>query len=272
MLARDFETLSSLVKAESGLTLTPDKAYLLESRLLPVAHKWKLANLEQLSESLRARRDSAQVREVIEAMTVNESFFFRDTKPFDLLRDKLLPTLQAARAAKRRLRIWSAACSSGQEAYSIAMLLNECGAYADGWMIDIVGTDLSSEILERANSGLYSAFEVQRGLPARLLVKYFTRMGDKWQIAESIRRNVRFTRHNLLHDLAPLGGFDIIFCRNVLIYFDVATKGKVLGALRQRMPADGYLILGGAETVMGISDMFVATSDLPGVYVPSKVG
>jgi chemotaxis protein methyltransferase CheR len=270
MLSQDFEVLSRLVKAESGLTLTPDKAYLLETRLLPIARKWKFDNLAQLAESLRTRRDAAQVREVTEAMTVNESFFFRDVKPFDLLRDKLLPALRAARGAKRLLRIWSAASSTGQEAYSIAMLLTECGAYSDGWTIDITGTDLSTEIVERACAGVYNTFEVQRGLPAKLLVKYFTREADQWQVAESIRRKVRFTRHNLLHDPARLGFFDIVFCRNVLIYFDVATKASVLHTIRQRMPADGYLVLGGAETVMGISDSFAFVAELPGVYVPSE--
>jgi chemotaxis protein methyltransferase CheR len=270
MLSEDFEMLSRLVKAESGLSLTPDKAYLLETRLLPIAQKWKFASLEQLTESLRTRRDAAQVRDVTEAMTVNESFFFRDVKPFDLLRDKLLPTLRASRAGKRLLRIWSAASSTGQEAYSIAMLLTECGAYFDDWTIDIIGTDLSTEIVERAHMGVYSTFEVQRGLPAKLLVKYFTRNGNQWQVAESIRRKVRFARHNLLHDPAPFGFFDIVLCRNVLIYFDLATKAKVLGSIRQRMPADGYLILGGAETVMGISDSFAFVAELPGVYVPSE--
>jgi chemotaxis protein methyltransferase CheR len=150
------------------------------------------------------------------------------------------------------------------------MLLTECGAYSDGWTIEIIGTDLSTEIVERAHMGVYSSFEVQRGLPAKLLVKYFTRSGNQWQVAESIRRKVRFTRHNLLHDPAPFGFFDIVLCRNVLIYFDIATKAKVLGSIRQRMPADGYLILGGAETVMGISDSFAFVAELPGVYVPSK--
>ncbi len=270
MLLRDFETLSSLVKTESGLTLTPEKAYLLESRLLPVANKYRFASLDQLIESLRAHRNAAQIRDVAEAMTINESFFFRDVKPFNLLRDRLLPALRAARARSRRLRVWSAACASGQEAYSIAMQLDECGAYADGWSIDIIGTDLSGEMVERASAGIYTGFEVQRGLPARLFVKHFTQVGDKWQITEALRRKVRFTQHNLMHDPGRLGTFDLVFCRNVLIYFDLPTKAKVLAALRQRMPADSYLFLGGAETVMGINDIFTTTPDLPGVYVPSQ--
>jgi chemotaxis protein methyltransferase CheR len=268
MLARDFETFSSLVKTESGLTMTPEKAYLLESRLAPVALKWKLSGVEQLAEALRSRHDAAQIRDVTEAMTINESQFFRDTKPFDLLRDKMLPALLAARGAKRRLRIWSAACSSGQEAYSIAILLQET-ATLNGWAIEIVGTDISTDMVERAKAGVYSSFEIQRGMPAKLLVKHFGRAGDKWQITEPIRRAVQFRRHNLLHDGAALGTFDVVFCRNVLIYFDIPTKAKVLAAVHRQMPADGYLVLGAAETVLGVTEMFNQSPGLPGIYVPS---
>jgi len=268
MLARDFETFSSLVKTESGLTMTPEKAYLLESRLAPVALKWKLSGVEQLAEALRSRHDAAQIRDVTEAMTINESQFFRDTKPFDLLSDKMLPALLAARSAKRRLRIWSAACSSGQEAYSIAILLKETAAL-NGWAIEIVGTDISTDMVERAKAGVYSSFEIQRGMPAKLLVKHFGRAGDKWQITEPIRRAVQFRRHNLLHDAMALGTFDVVFCRNVLIYFDIPTKAKVLAAVHRQMPADGYLVLGAAETVLGVTEMFNQSPGLPGIYVPS---
>ena len=268
MLARDFETFSSLVKTESGLTVTPEKAYLLESRLAPVALKWRLSGVEQLAEALRSRHDAAQIRDVTEAMTINESQFFRDTKPFDLLRDKILPALLTARGAKRRLRIWSAACSSGQEAYSIAILLQETAALND-WAIEIVGTDISTDMVERAKAGVYSSFEIQRGMPAKLLVKYFGRAGDKWQITEPIRRAVQFRRHNLLHDAMALGTFDVVFCRNVLIYFDIPTKAKVLAAVHRQMPADGYLVLGAAETVLGVTEMFDQSPGLPGIYVPS---
>jgi chemotaxis protein methyltransferase CheR len=270
MLPQDFDTFSRLVRSESGLAMTMDKAYLFESRLRPVAQKWNLTSIEDLAAALRTQRNAAQIRDVTEAMTVNESFFFRDAKPFDQLRDQLLPALTAARAGTRRVRIWSAAASSGQEAYSIAMLLQESGLSASGWTLETVGTDLSTEILERAKAGSYTSFEVQRGMPARFLAKYFTRSGDKWQIAEPLRRSVRFARHNLLGDLSPLGMFDIVFCRNVLIYFDLATKAKVLAAIRRQMPADGFLILGAAETVLGVSDNFTSSPNSPGVYVPAK--
>jgi chemotaxis protein methyltransferase CheR len=269
MLPADFETFSRLIKAESGLSMTPDKAYLLDARLRPVARKWNLSDLGELAEALRSQRNAAQIRDVAEAMTVNESFFFRDAKPFDQFRDRLLPMLLAARASTRKLRIWSAAASSGQEAYSVAMLLQESGATSD-WTIDIVGTDISTKILERAKAGTYSSFEVQRGLPAELLVKYFTRQGDRWQIADSLRHAVQFVRQNLLHDFSRLGMFDIVFCRNVLIYFDLKTKEKVLAAIRRQMPADGYLFLGAAETVLGVSDCFTSLPSLPGVFVPNR--
>jgi chemotaxis protein methyltransferase CheR len=269
MHPQDFDTFSRLVRSESGLAMTMDKAYLFESRLRPVAQKWNLTSIEDLAAALRTQRNAAQIRDVTEAMTVNESFFFRDAKPFDQLRDQLLPALIAARTGTRRVRIWSAAASSGQEAYSIAMLLQESGHSANGWMLETVGTDLSTEILERAKAGSYTSFEVQRGMPARFLAKYFTRSGDKWQIAEPLRRSVRFTRHNLLSDLSSLGMFDIVFCRNVLIYFDLATKAKVLAAIRRQMPADGYLILGAAETVLGVSESFTSSPHLPGVYMPA---
>ena len=268
MLAGDFETLSRLVKSESGLAVSADKAYLFEARLRPIAQKWKLNGIEQLAEALRCQRNAAQIRDVIEAMTVNESFFFRDAKPFDQLRQCLLPNLMTSRGSARRLRIWSSAASSGQEAYSIAMLIDELGLVAQGWTVEVVGSDISTEILERAKAGLYTSFEVQRGLPAKLLARYFTRDGDKWRVAEPLRRAVRFTRHNLLHDLAPLGQFDIIFCRNVLLYFDVSTKARVLAAIHRQMPADGYLVLGAAETVLGVSDKFTSAPGLPGVFVP----
>jgi chemotaxis protein methyltransferase CheR len=271
MRPQDFETLARVVKAQSGLELTPDKAYLLEARLAPVARKWKLETVAQLADQVRSRPADVQIRDVAEAMTTNESFFFRDIKPFDLVRDIMLPQLLKARADRRTLRIWSAASSSGQEAYSLALMLKERGAELNGWKIEIVGTDLSTEMVERAQSGEYSTFEVQRGMPAKLLVKYFKRNGDKWQVSDEIRSMTQFKRANLLHDLSSLGKFDIVFCRNVLIYFDLATKRQVLAAIAKQMPADGYLVLGASETVLGITDKFRTSQGTPGYYVPTDV-
>jgi chemotaxis protein methyltransferase CheR len=266
MTITDFDFICQILKTRSGLLLTNDKAYLLESRLLPVARKWKLATFDDLVRLIRTKNDEAIIRDVVEAMTTNESFFFRDTKPFDQFKQICLPALLKSRASSKTIRIWSAACSSGQEGYSLAMILSEMGAQFAGWKIEIIGTDLSGEILQRAKDGLYSQFEVQRGLPITLLVKYFQQTGDRWKISDAIRNKVQFREWNLLNDPSPLGKFDIVYCRNVLIYFDQPTKTKVLAGIAKQMPEDGYLFLGGAETVLGISDKFQLLPGQRGIY------
>jgi chemotaxis protein methyltransferase CheR len=266
MRVEDFDMFSTLLKQRSGLVLTRDKAYLLESRLMPVARKWNMKGLEELATTVRTRKDEALLRDITEAMTTNESSFFRDQKPFDQFRQLVLPRLMEARAAKRSLRIWSAACSSGQEGYSLSMILNEEAAKLSGWRVEIVGTDISAEMVERAKSGIYTQFEVQRGLPITMLVKHFKQNGDKWQISQQLRQMVSFREWNLLGDLSPLGQFDIVFCRNVLIYFDQPTKAKVLEAIGRQMPQDGVLYLGGAETVLGITERFKPVEGQRGLY------
>lgn len=268
MKPEDFDFVSQFFKDRSGLVLTREKAYLLESRLMPVARKKGFKSLDELIAAMRFGRDAALLREVTEAMTINESFFFRDIKPFDLFRNTVLPKFLQARAAKKTLRIWCAACSSGQEPYSLAMILREEAAKLAGWRVEITGTDISSEMVAKAKAGLYSQFEVQRGLPIQMLVKYFKKEGDLWQIDASLRAMIRYREYNLLHDLKALGGFDVVYCRNVLIYFDNATKAKVLGQIRSLMPDDGVLFLGGAETVLGISEQFKPIPDLRGLYMP----
>ncbi|HZH28383.1 MAG TPA: protein-glutamate O-methyltransferase [Azospirillaceae bacterium] len=266
MRPEDFELFATLLRQRSGLVVTPDKAYLLESRLMPIARRQNLKGLEELAQAIRARRDEALLRDITEAMTTNESSFFRDQKPFDQFRTLVLPALLQARASRRHIRIWSAACSSGQEAYSLAMLLMEEKAKLAGWRIEIVGTDLSTEMVERARSGIYTQFEVQRGLPITLLVKHFKQVGDKWQVSQDLRNMVQFREYNLLTDLSPLGQFDVVFCRNVLIYFDQPTKAKVLEAIARQMPHDGVLYLGGAETVLGITERFKPMDGQRGLY------
>lgn len=266
MKPEDFDFFATTLMQRSGLVLTKDKAYLLESRLMPVARKWNLKGLDELATALRAKRDETVLRDVTEAMTTNESSFFRDTKPFDQLKQVLLPKLLETRAAKRHIRIWSAASSSGQEAYTVAMILAEMSAKLAGWKIDILGTDLSSEMVERSRSGIYSQFEVQRGLPITLLVKYFTQNGDRWQINQQIRDMAQFKELNLLGDYGALGSFDIVFLRNVLIYFDPPTKTKVLDSVSKLMQPDGVLYLGGAETVLGITDKFKPLENQRGLY------
>jgi chemotaxis protein methyltransferase CheR len=262
----DFQYLGRLLKERSGLTLGDDKGYLLENRLVPVARRHGLKDLDDLVASLRGGGGEALVRDVVEAMTTNESFFFRDKKPFDQFTSIVLPHLLKARAASRSFRIWSAACSSGQEPYSLAMILRENAAKLSGWRYEIVATDISREILAKAKAGIYSQFEVQRGLPISLLVKYFKQDGEKWQIDPSLRAMVQFRELNLLEDMRALGTFDVIFCRNVLIYFDQTTKGRVLARMAQVMADDGFLYLGGAETVLGITDRFQPITGERGIY------
>lgn len=268
MKPEDFDLFSTLVKQRSGLVLSKDKSYLLESRLTPVARKYNLKTLEDLAQAVRTKREEQMLRDITEAMTTNESFFFRDTKPFDQFKKVLLPELLRTRAAKKQFRIWSSAASSGQEAYSLAMICSEEASRLQGWKIDILGTDLSSEMVERSKGGIYSQFEVQRGLPIALLMKYFSQIGtDKWQIKESLRQMVQYREGNLLTDFGPIGVFDVIYCRNVLIYFDQPTKTRVLDAISHVLAPDGVLFLGGAETVLGISDKFKPLDNERGMYV-----
>jgi chemotaxis protein methyltransferase CheR len=264
--AAGFDTYATLLKSRSGLVIGTDKLYLLETRLASILKREKLRDLAALAERLRMPGNDAVAREVVEAMTTNESFFFRDDKPFQHFRRKALPGLLAVRPAGSPLRVWSAASSSGQEAYSIAMIIAECHASIGNRRIEIVGTDLAREQVGRSREGLYTQFEVQRGLPVRMLMRYFRKQEAGWRISEAIRAMVQFREWNLLGDLRALGQFDVVFCRNVLIYFDQPTKARVLGAVAQQMPADGLLYLGGAETVLGITSRFAPLASERGVY------
>lgn len=272
MNSQDFQLLSTLVKERSGLILTEDKVYLLESRLVPLARRRGLNTLEDLAGELRRTNDEKLKEDITEAMTTNETFFFRDNKPFDIFKENILPHLLKARSGQKSLRIWNAACSTGQEPYSLAMLLKEEAAKLTGWRVEILATDISNEVLEKAKAGLYSQFEVQRGLPIQLLIKYFQQMGEMWQIDSSIRAMVKFEKLNLLENFSRVGGFDVIFCRNVLIYFDNTTKAKVLNQMQNILAKDGALFLGGAETVLGICDDLRPVSGLRGVYTPAENG
>lgn len=262
--------LATLLKERSGLTLTSDKAYLLESRLTPVARRRGMSGLADLITALRTRPSADMTSEVIEAMTTNESFFFRDGTPFETLRKVILPRLQTTRAQKRSLRIWCAAASTGQEPMSIAMILDELAMQFAGWSIEMIGTDLSRNALSRAEAGVYSQFEVQRGLPIQQLMKYFEKDGEAWKVSPRLRGMVKYRQFNLLDSMASMGQFDIIFCRNVLIYFDPPTKGRVLEGLRGQLAADGSLFLGAAETVLGLTKAFRPVREHRGLYVPQE--
>ncbi len=269
MTPLDYDYLRKLLKERSGLVLAADKQYLVESRLLPVARRAGYAGLGDLVQKLKGPNAEPLVVEVVEAMMTNESFFFRDKIPFEHFRDTIMPALLAARAVQRRIRIWCAAASTGQEPYSLAMSLKEMGSGTAGWRIEIVATDLSNEVLEKAKAGIYSQFEVQRGLPIQLLLKYFNQIGDTWQIAPDIRAMVQYRPLNLLGDFSHLGVFDVVFCRNVLIYFDQATKTAVLDRIARVTDRSGYLVLGAAETVVGLTESFKPFADRRGLYAPN---
>jgi chemotaxis protein methyltransferase CheR len=264
----DYEYLRKLLKDHSGLDLSADKQYLIESRLLPLSRKCGVAGISELVQKMKGGSSSI-VAQVVEAMTTNETFFFRDKVPFEHFRDTIMREMLAARAGRKSIRIWCAAGSTGQEPYSLAMSLKEMGAALAGWRVEIIATDLSTEVLEKSKSGVYSQFEVQRGLPIQLLVKYFKQNGELWQISPELRAMVQHRQLNLLHDFSQLGTFDIIFCRNVLIYFDQDTKINIFGRLAKSMEQDGFLVLGAAETVVGLTDAFKPFPDKRGLYRPS---
>jgi chemotaxis protein methyltransferase CheR len=261
----DYEYLRKLLKERSGLDLSADKQYLVESRLVPLARRSNLAGIPELVAKMRSGAEPL-VAEVVEAMTTNETFFFRDKVPFDHLKEAVLPALAQARAARRSLRIWCAAASTGQEPYSIAMCLKEAGSMLAGWRTEIVATDLSLGVLEKARAGVFSQFEVQRGLPIQMLVKYFTQNGELWQLNADIRSMVQYRQLNLLQDFSHLGTFDIIFCRNVLIYFDQTTKANIFDRMSRMIEPDGVLALGAAESVVGITNAFKPFPDRRGLY------
>lgn len=267
MKVADFELYKSLLHEKSGLVITPDKSYLLDSRLTPIAKKWNYPTLEMMTLQLRAIPDPKLVKDIVEAMTTNETSFFRDTKPFTLFQETLLPHMIQNRVARKKVRIWCAACSSGQEPYSLSMILKDKEAQLKGWQFEIVATDLSEDILAQARKGLYSQFEVQRGLPIQYLMKYFTQTGEAWQLKDEIMNMVKFSTFNLLDDMSRMGQFDIIFCRNVLIYFDEKNKAQILGRIEKQLDKDGFLLLGGAETVLGITDKFIPMPEKRGLYI-----
>ncbi len=269
MTPQDFDYLRQLLRQRSGLVLSAEKQYLAESRLLPVARKHGLGSLTELVVRLKAATFATIGVEVVEAMTTNESFFFRDKIPFEHFRDTIMPALLAARAREKRIRIWCTACATGQEPYSLAMSLKTIGPALAGWKVEIVATDISHEVLAKAKAGIYNQFEVQRGLPIQSLVKFFAQVGEAWQVAPEIRGMVQFRQLNLLNDFSGLGTFDLVFCRNVLIYFDQDTKIDVLNRLVRQMPSDGFLILGSAETVVGLTEAFRPMPERRGLYVPN---
>jgi chemotaxis protein methyltransferase CheR len=250
-----YRFLQEYVYRESGIVLDGDKRYLLEARLLPIVHQMRLADLNGLCALLVSSANNAVLkRQVVEAMTTNETFFFRDPAQYDALRSVVIPNLVASRQDTRKMSFWSAASSSGQEAYSLAMMLLEMGL--GDWRIAIQGTDLSTQMAERASAGRYLQIEVNRGLPVGCLVKYFTRVGLEWQLKDEVRRMVDFTTFDLRRSMSARGPFDVVFCRNVLIYFDLESKRRILDELHGTLFKGGYLLLGGSETTLNLSNRF----------------
>jgi chemotaxis protein methyltransferase CheR len=266
MSSAAFSQLAEFLQTRSGLVLTPDKMYLVETRLGPLMKREGLPDLSALVSRVKAALTSPIANEVVELMTTNETLFFRDGKPFEHLKDKVWPRMAATRGPSGTIRVWSAACSTGQEAYSIAMSALDNAAVLGGCRVEILGTDIARDVLKRAEQGRYSQFEVQRGLPIAMLMRYFRKEGADWQIKDSVRAMVRWREWNLLHSPEPLGRFDVVFLRNVLIYFDQATKARVLDQVASVLAPDGVLYLGGAETVLGVSTRFTPLDGVRSAY------
>jgi chemotaxis protein methyltransferase CheR len=249
----NFDWVRELVRRESAIVLQPGKEYLVEARLLPMARQMGLPDVGKLVETVRQRPDVDSMRRIVEALTTNETSWFRDGDPFTALTSTVLPELMASRGPAERLQIWSAACSSGQEPYTIAMLLEDALPNAAS-RVSITATDLSREMVERTKSGRFSQLEVNRGLPAPMLVRHFTRAGNEWEVAPALRRMVTASECNLAAPLPRMGPFDVVYLRNVLIYFDLPTKQTILRRVRELLRPDGWLFLGAAETTLGVDD------------------
>jgi chemotaxis protein methyltransferase CheR len=268
MKGEEFEFLASLLKRGSGLSLTPEKADLITGRLKAVAERQGFSSLAALVQALR-NGDERLEHSVIEAAATRDTSFFRDSLAFDALRDQILPALLRARAANRRLRIWSAAAATGEEPYSLAMVIDQTPQFA-AWEVQILATDVSADAIERAKAGLFSEAEVQRGLPLKLLAKYFRKESSGWRISDELRNRVELRVFNLMDRFAALGTFDVIFCRNVLMYLDPAAKSDILERLAGSLERDGYLVLGAAETMLGTCDSFTVLRHFRGIAMKAR--
>lgn len=265
----DFDSFCRLVRDQTGIILTPEKGYLVRSRLTPIARSEGLAGVPELLAHLRGAPAPLLVQRCIDSMATHESSFFRDGAPFEQLAKEVLPGLIAARQSQRSLRIWCAACSSGQEPYTVGIILQELGAQLSSWRLEVLATDMSEPILAKAKAGIYSDFEVRRGLSPERLKRWFTPQDAAWQVAPAIRQMIQFRPHNLLKGTAGLGVFDVILCRNVLIYFDLDRKRQILDDMGRALAPDGALYLGSAETVLGVTTAFQPALASKGLYRPA---
>ena len=262
--SEDHAFLAGLLRQRSGLSITADKSRLVERRLQPVASRHGYRDVADLLRELRQATE-ALCQTVTDAMTIHDTAFFRDASTFAAFRDVILPEMMKTRRRRKALRIWCAGASTGQEPYSLAMILEATPRLAS-WTVDLIASDIDPDIVARARQGIYGRFEVQRGLPSRLLARHFQQHGEDLRLTSALRRRVQFSVFNLLDSYDVLGCFDVIFCRNVLMYFDQQSKQDVLSRLSDALAADGYLVLGAAETVMGSSKAFAPLRTAPGVY------
>lgn len=256
--------LATLLEARTGQQIGPNRLWRVETVLKALMRERAIAGLDALVAALGAGGDPGLATEVVEALLNNETFFFRDAQAFDLLRNGALEALRLARASTRRLSIWCAGCSTGQEAYSLAMIFADARAKWDGWSIDITATDVSEAAIQKARAGFYSQFEIQRGLPVSAMLKWFDQVGQDWRVKRELARYLRFRRHNVL--MAQTGTFDLILCRNVLLYFSPERRREAFDRLASSLAPDGYLMLGAGETVIGQTDAFVSAPELRGLY------
>jgi chemotaxis protein methyltransferase CheR len=263
-----FDLIANFVSKEAGIVLSASKGYLVEGRLAPVAEKFGFEDVDALARRLQTAPGQVKAA-VIDAMTTNETFFFRDRTPFKHFEEVIMPALVAGKARERKIRIWCAAASTGQEPYSLAMLLLEDRRAWSGYQIEIIATDISASAVDKAKQGLYSQFEVQRGLPVQLLVNYFEQEGTNWRISAAVRSMVKYSVMNLMVPFRQLRTVDLIFCRNVLIYFDVETKREVLANMADLLSPQGFLVMGAAETMVGVSKDFQRSGDHRGLYAPT---
>jgi chemotaxis protein methyltransferase CheR len=256
MTPQDFDIICRLLRERSAVVLEKGKEYLVETRLAPIVRQLKLNSIGDLIAQARSQAGNGLYRQIVEALVTTESSFFRDHHPFEALRTVVIPDLIQRRRGERRLDIWSAASAAGQEPYSLALLFREHFPELAGWKVSLLASDLSRQVLDRARTGRYSQIEVNRGLPAALLVKYFEQHGTDWQLKPDIRGMVDFREINLAQDWPALSRMDLVLIRNVMIYFDVDTKKTVLSKLARTLRLDGYLLLGGAETTLNLSDAY----------------
>jgi len=252
----DFDFIRELVLRKSAIVLEPGKEYLAEARLTPLARREGLHGIGEMVDQLRERPHSPLQSKIVAAMTTNETSFFRDRHPFEAMREGLFPELIESRRSQRQLDIWCAACSSGQEPYSIAMTLRQQFPELGSWDLQLLATDLNEEMVQRAAAGRFSQLEVNRGLPATMLIEYFERDGVEWQVKDSLRKMIRFRVFNLLDSWATLPRMDLIIMRNVLIYFSQEVKKRILAQVRGQLRPGGYLLLGSAETTLNIDSEF----------------